>query len=328
VQCWDDSVPAVEIPCADATCPGQDGFYTNACPNGPTRFVDNGNETVTDTCTGLVWQKTSAGGFPWCDALTFCEGLALAGQNDWRLPSIRELESLLDYARPPAFDPVFVGPNSAHWSSTSVADPGPGAFAWYVNFSGGDVSGSGKNNANQVRAVRGVSGLPESGQTLCYDAAGAVIPCADTGACPGQDGFYATGCSNTPRFIDNLNDTVTDTCTGLMWQKNTGNGETALAWCGALAYCEGLSLASRSDWRLPNARELHSLLDYGSRGPALDPLFSAVVGQGSWASTSQTGFARNAWYFGLDIGSPFEGGASSTSSKQTLLHVRAIRDAP
>ena len=278
-----------------------------------------------------MWQKNSGNGgvgLPWCNALEYCEDLNFATHTDWRLPSIRELESIVDYGNGPAFDTtVFPNHSNAHWSSTSVI--GAGSNAWYVDFSGGQVKGnSGKFNANRVRAVRGAGLLlTDTGQTECYDEAGDATDCM-TGACFGQDGFYATGCANTPRFIDNLDETVTDTCTGLMWQQDTGNGGAGLPWCGALTYCEALIFAGHTDWRLPDTRELHSLIDYGQHSPALDPLFNTVVGQGSWASTSQTGNFNHAWLFGLNIGSAFSGGASSVSLKGTHINVRAVRDAP
>jgi len=102
-------------------------------------FIDNGS-TVTDTRTGLVWQKQDDGNTrTWDGALSYCEGLPLAGQNDWRLPNIKELESLTDDSRyNPAIDPVFTGTKLSHyWSSTTYAyDPN---YAWVVNFYDGYV---------------------------------------------------------------------------------------------------------------------------------------------------------------------------------------------
>jgi hypothetical protein len=190
-------------------------------------------------------------GLPWCDALRYCENLNFATHTDWRLPNIRELESIVDNGNRPAFDTTALPNHSnAHCSSTSVTDTA--TIAWYVDFSGGQVKGNaGKFNANRVRAVRGTSNLPETGQTLCHDGIGEVISCTDDAAsCFGQDGFYSLGCSINCRFTDNLDETVTDTCTGLMWQKETGNGGAGLPWCGALAYCEGLSFAGHTDCRL------------------------------------------------------------------------------
>ena len=117
-------------------------------------------------------------------------------------------------------------------------------------------------------------GLPDTGQTTCYDQNGRVIDCtSDT--CAGQDGLYATGCPSEGRFVDNGDGTVTDTCTRLMWQQDTAdvNGDGLRnegdqpPWCSALAYCEDLELAGHDDWRLPNITELQSIVDHGRFSP-------------------------------------------------------------
>ncbi len=92
----------------------------------------------------------------WGDALNYCKGLSLGGQNDWRLPNVKELESLVDDTRyAPAIDSTYF-PNvvaSYYWSSTTYAS-GPNS-AWVVYFDGGGVYGSGKSNGYYVRCVRG-----------------------------------------------------------------------------------------------------------------------------------------------------------------------------
>jgi hypothetical protein len=162
-----------EVPCDQAACQGQDGQYAAGCPNEG-RFVDNGEGTVTDTCTGLMWQKDTADvngsgaiekGFPgdrlaWCDALAYCENLSFAGHEDWRLPNVRELQSIVDYGRPGAIDPVFGAVHDWYWSSTTLLwKP---YCAWLVDFSFGNVDADGRPNINGackyndyfVRAVR------------------------------------------------------------------------------------------------------------------------------------------------------------------------------
>ncbi|HZN58167.1 MAG TPA: DUF1566 domain-containing protein [Planctomycetota bacterium] len=136
-------------------------------------------------------------------------------------------------------------------------------------------------------------GLPRTGQSTCYEPRGAVVDCTSE-TCAGQDGFYQTGCSNQGRFVDNGDGTVTDTCTGLMWQKDTGNDAKRLVWCNALAYCEDLELGGHDDWRLPNVRELQSILDYGRSSPAIDPIFGALPSF-YWSSTSIDVDPTGAW---------------------------------
>ncbi|MEI6207109.1 MAG: DUF1566 domain-containing protein [Desulfuromonadales bacterium] len=122
-------------------------------------LTDNGNGTVTDSKTGLVWQQGEGGSMTsWDNALTYCEGLSLGGQNDWRLPNIKELKSLIDYARySPAIDQTYF-PNavvSYYWSSTTYAYGTRGA--WGVYFFDGSVDNEYKDNStsNYVRCVRG-----------------------------------------------------------------------------------------------------------------------------------------------------------------------------
>lgn len=117
-------------------------------------FTDHGDSTVTDNVTGLMWQRTEGGQKAWEDALVYCETLDLAGYDDWRLPNIKELESLTDDTRSgPAIDPLF--PNvtaSEYWSSTSFA--GGTSDAWDVYFDSGYVSHNLKTSSFFVRCVR------------------------------------------------------------------------------------------------------------------------------------------------------------------------------
>ncbi len=157
--------------------------------------------------------------------------------------------------------------------------------------------------------------LPATGQTNCYD--NAVPPKTDPlPVCPppcqpfgGQDGFYQAGCPSAGRFVDNGDGTVSDTCTGLMWAKRMArpaanfspapDGSGRVDWEKALDYCCDLGKqagvdvgdadnppfdgAGHDDWRLPNVRELLSIIHYGRlvpgdslqrNKPAVDPVFA------------------------------------------------------
>lgn len=121
--------------------PGDDGQYQKGAPPQGDRFTDNGDGTVTDNLTGLMWIKDPAQaglGSPmyWYDALNACENLIYAGHEDWRLPNINELLSIIDHSRyDPAFDPLFFIPFldtwTPYWSSTSSASWIDGAWAMY-----------------------------------------------------------------------------------------------------------------------------------------------------------------------------------------------------
>ncbi|MBN1420395.1 MAG: DUF1566 domain-containing protein, partial [Planctomycetes bacterium] len=168
--------------------------------------------------------------------------------------------------------------------------------------------------------------LPAPGQRHCYDGVGNIIFCASADY-PGQDGFYGAGCPNEGRFVDNGDGTVTDTCTGLIWQKDTadvnGDGQItwegdALTWQDTLKYCDALVFAGRDDWRLPNIRELLSIVDYGRDNPAIDPVFGALS-EWSWSSSTLAVGPVSAW--GVD----FWIGKGDFVAKAARGCVRAVR---
>ena len=134
-------------------------------------FVDNGDGTVSDSDTGLMWElKTDDDGnrdkdnvYNWEEALSYCEKLDLAGYNDWRLPNMNELQSIVDYSRHhPCIYPIFSAVSSNYFSSTTyVDDPN---YVWNADFKNvGIVAGSRKPYNAYVRAVRG--GQCESSNT-------------------------------------------------------------------------------------------------------------------------------------------------------------------
>jgi hypothetical protein len=141
-----------------------DGWYvTNqniGVPKSGAHYTDNGDGTITDNATGLEWvaSPTAAGvggTYTWANAITACEGLTYAGHSDWRLPNIKELQSIVDYGRvSPAIDTTyFTSQSSVYWSSTTSADD---TFdAWYVYFDDGYVYIDAKANTYYVRPVRG-----------------------------------------------------------------------------------------------------------------------------------------------------------------------------
>ena len=119
-------------------------------------FTDNGDGTVTDGNTGLMWQQAEGGSMDWEGAITYCEALSLAGYTDWRLPNIKELESITeDSLYDPAIDTNYFPDThtSFCWSSTTWA--GSSSFAWHVYFDNGGVDISSKSIDGYVRCVRG-----------------------------------------------------------------------------------------------------------------------------------------------------------------------------
>ncbi|MGA1197382.1 MAG: DUF1566 domain-containing protein, partial [Candidatus Latescibacterota bacterium] len=128
------------------------------------RFVNNGNGTVSDHVTGLIWQKDETQAMTWEAALSYAEALSLNNQTDWRLPNVKELRSISsDTLSKPSLDQIaFPQAQSArYWSSTTLANHTE--RAWYVDFLYGMVTYADKTDALYVRAVRG--GASSQGST-------------------------------------------------------------------------------------------------------------------------------------------------------------------
>jgi Protein of unknown function (DUF1566) len=178
----------------------------------------------------------------------------------------------------------------------------------------------------------GTAALPATGQTSCskFDFGSWVdVPCTEA-MCPGQDAMYAMGCPVEGRFVDNGDGTVTDKCTGLMWQKDTADTselfQDSLEWCDAIDFCEQLSFAGHDDWRLPNVRELQSIVDYGRREQAINPAFTALS-EYYWSSTSYADAADDAWGVGFNVG--YVGIRPKSGDPEFARNfVRAVRNAP
>ncbi|TCT21539.1 List-Bact-rpt repeat protein [Thiobaca trueperi] len=259
------------LPCPVANFPGQDAEYgtngfdfTKLDADGNALPADAINHVcVRDNVTGLTWEvKTDDGGlhdkdstFSWQDTEEYAQdvnAIGLCGFQDWRLPSVKELTGIVDYSRTypgPTIDVDYFPntpdgrnrPASDFWSSSSGARD-PSNVAWEVFYGFGGVYVVSKNNERGVRLVRGRQ-------------------------------------STESRFVDNGNGTVVDHATGLMWGKCsegqdvshcTGQANTGLTWQQALTAAKDSRLGGYSDWRLPNAKELQSLVDYSHDAPSID----------------------------------------------------------
>jgi len=122
-----------------------------------------------------------------------------------------------------------------------------------------------------------------------------------------------------PRFTDHGNGTVTDNMTGLMWVKaphSLSSNSVAQTWNNAIDFCNGLTFAGHSDWRLPNVRELQSLIRYGARvgGLALPSghPFTGVQSDYYWSSSTHADFTDDAWVVYLNYGNVGDGNKAST----------------
>jgi quinol monooxygenase YgiN len=316
-HCWDAS--GAPISCAGT---GQDGDIKAGVRSPMPRFTDNGNGTVTDNLSGLIWLKNANrfGEVTWEQALTIAKDLASgrSGLSDgsqrgqWRLPNINELQSLmhLDNLSGPALiaGHPFTNVQAAnYWSSTTVASAPP--LGWYTALAVGPPVFDLKVNLMRMWPVRGTGRIAQTGLQQCYDASGRPIPCAGTG----QDGDIKAGVPfPTPRFTDNGDGTVTDNLTGLIWLKNahrfgTRSWDQALRDCHALASgSHGLTDGSRpGTWRLPNVNELRSLVDYNEFGPTLSKGHPFINVQPTlyWSSTTVPSAPNLARFLFIGLGS-------------------------
>lgn len=129
-------------------------------PESPRFRVDG--DTVLDRTTGLMWSRENVpgGSMNWKAAQEACKKLQLGGHSDWRLPTIRELLTLVDYERHnPAIDTeAFKCESAYYWTSTPAASS-PGDYAWDVGFNDGFAGWGGQDNGSHVRAVRASQSL-------------------------------------------------------------------------------------------------------------------------------------------------------------------------
>ena len=124
-------------------------------------FNRDSSGVVADSATGLAWQDDYSDNgeniksATWQDALVYCEELSLEGKNDWRLPNIRELKSIIDDTKSnPAINSVFTNVTSDfYWSATTVASNS--SNAWNVNFNDGYDYWYSKAGGLYIRCVRG-----------------------------------------------------------------------------------------------------------------------------------------------------------------------------
>jgi hypothetical protein len=318
--CWDLAGAAI-----DGAGSGQDGAIRAGARWPSPRFTDHGDGTVTDELTGLVWLKDADffGELTWEQALVVVRHLDTgsaglsdgSAAGDWRLPTIKELFSLIDYesSNPivPRDHPFENVRSSIYWSSTSLASAPQ--LGWMMTLGIGPTVFDLKVNPNRLWPVRGAARalVPKSGQQACWNGEGK--PIAGRGS--GQDGDLRPGLAwPEPRFTDNGDGTVIDHLTDLVWLKN-GNAFGWRNWQEALDDCNGLHAGSfgwlddgsrPGDWRLPNIKEIESLVDYGRFGPCLpngwQQAFENVQPSSYWTSTSVAAAPTEAMFIILGVG--------------------------
>ncbi len=264
----------INEPSSGAAFFGQNANYTG---NG-INYVDNGDETITDMVTGLMWQKNAGNKMTYDQAVSGAESFELGGYSDWRLPSIKELYSLI----------IFSGEDPSGYNGTSTSNLIPFIDTDFFDFEYGDPNAGERIIDSQFATSNIDVGDSEfGGGNLMFGVnfADGRIKGYPTGPMPGQSQgktffvLYVRGNTNYGKniFSEKSSGVITDSATGLMWIKDdSGAGMT---WEEALKYAEEKEYAGFSDWRLPSVKELQSIVDY-SRAPgatnsaAIDPIFN------------------------------------------------------
>lgn len=250
---------------------GEDADYTIHAPY----FQVNGDGTLTDTITGLMWQQADGGEMTIESARIHVDTITVGGYSDWRLPNAQEAFSIMDLsANNPALDLNAFAPTDAEYWWTSDRQANDSNKVWVTNAGGGignhlrtETISAGGVKRFHVRAVRDVS-APD---TL-----------------PSQ-------------FIHVQNGSATDTLTGLMWQR--GHCPDTLTWENALIYADTLTVGGFSDWRLPNVKELRSISDVHLIGPCLDGgVFGNEGVRKYWSSTTLQSQPTKGWYLNTQFG--------------------------
>ena len=236
--------------------------------------ISEDGEVVIDNNTGLMWERNLNWRWgkivppkgkwrpqdvftykdrepkrrPYHEGVQYCKGLRLSGYADWRMPNMKEGQSIAHYAtaRPTIWQKYF---NDTDSGLRGYGDRGKGGMwagplgpdhnnsGWHLGFIDGHMMGYPRGGYKTTRCVR-----------------------AD------NNGTYFL-----PDLVDNKDGTVTDRVTGVMWKQETEGVKRA--WEPSIQYCEDLEFAGYSDWKLPHNKELASLVDLRKQKPAIDVTF-------------------------------------------------------
>ncbi len=295
---------------------GSDGMLKHGYWKSTGRFILVSANTLQDTLTGLQWTKATNGmQQTWDNALTLADSASLDGYMDWRLPNVRELESLINYGvvdpaawlRAEGFDAAL--PAGYYWTSTSW-EASSATEAWAVNFGTDDqrVIPLGKSTLQNILFVRGTSSLiPKTGQTTYYGT--------------GSDGNLMYGASDpAPRFVY-ANNRLVDRRSGLVWH-DTRTAQTG--WTTALTVAEGLNYGADADWHCPNVRQIFSLVNFGVTDTIgwIQSLVSIgwVNDQLAWSSTVAMHDTSKCWHVNLTDGRVTA--IPKTAASYTLMPIR------
>lgn len=283
----------------DTPSSGDDFYGQNSNHLGTSAsYTDNGDGTVTDNVTGLMWQNTfdhnGDGTIDYDDKLSYDEIIACpdtcttGGHTDWRVPSLKEQYSLMN----------FMGEDISSYEGTETDGLTPFIDTDYFDFAYGDTDANERlidvqcattteYLSTEVDYIFGVNFA--DGRIKGY---GTVMAGTDKAfnylLCRGNSTYGENS------FTDNGDGTISDEATGLMWMQD--DNEAGVLWEDALTYAEYFEYAGYSDWRLPDVKELQGIVDY-TRSPSytnsasIDELFNCTT------ITNEAGDDDYPWYW-------------------------------
>jgi hypothetical protein len=335
IRCYTDD-REIQYPKPGADWFGQDAQYAGNAPS----YKDNRDGTVTDLNTGLMWQGDPGKKMTFKQALSGAAKCKLAEHRDWRLPTIKELYSLILFNGTDP-DPMV----------RSTSRQKPFIDTKYFKFKYGDTDrGERIIDSQFATRTKYVSTTMRGDETMfgVNFADGRIkgypMKSPRTGKGKTFHVLYVRGNKHYGKnaFKNNGDGTVTDAATGLIWMKVDSGALKAgkkkdgkLNWQEALDWAENLTYAGRSDWRLPNVKELQSIVNY-KRSPAttnsaaIDPIFQATsfAAEGGkkdfpnyWSGTTHASLSRASTACYVAFGRSFGWMPNRRSGGYTLMDV-------
>lgn len=312
-----DASQVIECPVAGDAYFGQDAQYAGVQPS----YTDNGDGTITDNVTGLMWVKSpdlngdgdirADDKRSYQDAMDQAQDFALAGYDDWRVPTIKELYSLMD----------FRGIDPSGYPGTDTSGMVPFIDRAYFDFAWGDTEAGERIIDSQIVSTNlyvGETPQRDGGYLFGVNFADGRIKGYGL-KLRGEDKtffvMYVRGSEGygVNDFSDNGDGTITDASNGLMWARSDSG--VAMTWSAALDWAQSMNAETYlgyTDWRVPNVKELQGLVDYTrspstAQSPALDPVFDSteITNEAGdvdfpfyWSSTTHMNFTEVPARFG------------------------------
>ncbi len=234
-----------------------------------TTYTTTGNnEIFVDTTTGLQWNADISQRGTYEEAIDICKNANFGGVSGWRLPTLQELLTLVDYTINGVSTTIPNADAARHWSITPFAQLETEALS--VNFEDGDYFHLVKSQDLAVRCVR--EPAPPLLAAQQYE-------------------------------VSESGNTVRDVQTQLIWQRIASNTEHTFD--EAVTFCDGLSVDGLTDWRVPTIKELVSIAVFNTR-PSIDAnLFPNTSTAFFWSSTTLANDPNQVWELGFEDGDTF-----------------------